>query len=70
MTEDRLTTTEAAALLVWHLSHGDVLTAQEAAQMLGLSRQGAWSLLCRISRVVPIYENDGYWQVISLQEIE
>ena len=57
---DNLTTTEAAGLLLWHLMHGDRLTNLEAAAIIGYEENGAYRLLCRLSRVVPIV----IWHVV------
>jgi len=57
---DSLTTTEAAGLLLWHLIHGRRLTNMEAAAMIGYEENGAYRLLCRLSRVVPIV----IWHVV------
>jgi hypothetical protein len=62
---------ERAALVVWHLSHGDAFRTSEAARMTGLTWGGAERLLGAISRVIPIYQDDeGMWQVLSMREAE
>jgi hypothetical protein len=70
MTEE-LTMCEAAGKLVWHLAHGDALSNDDAGVMVGLSEHGAYKMLCRLSRVVPIYQDElGFWQVLALKETE
>lgn len=65
-----MTTTEAAGLLTWHLAHGDAISNDEAAQMTGFSVHGAYKTLCRLSRVIPIYQDDvGLWQTLALKEL-
>jgi hypothetical protein len=64
------TATERAGLLVWHLAHGEGIRALDAAVLTGLSVRGAQDMLCRLSRVVPIYRRNGVWQVCALSEID
>ena len=61
---------ERAALLVWHLAHGDAFSTTDAAKMTGLSPQGARRLLASLSRVVPIYQDGRLWQVLAMWEAE
>jgi len=68
---DRLTTTEASGLLSWHLAHGDAVTNEQAAQLTGLDPHSAYQMLCRLSRVIPIYEDaDHAWQVLAVGEMD
>ncbi|HCS47972.1 MAG TPA: hypothetical protein DIW61_06830 [Candidatus Aminicenantes bacterium] len=60
---------ERAALVTWHLSHGDAFKTAEVCRMTGLTRQGAYRLMCKVSRVVPIFQDEkGLWQVLFAQE--
>jgi len=56
--------TERIALVVWRLTRGETLTAKEIAEEYGCSHSGAWRLLARVSRVIPIYQKAGYWWVL------
>lgn len=70
MAEERITTSEAVAKLVWALAHGESFGNDEAAVMAGLTPHGAYTLLCRVSRIIPIYQDDeGHWQVLALREL-
>ena len=64
------TITERAALVAWHLAHGEQLETVQVAAMTGLTRQGAWHLMQRLSRVLPIYQSGDAWQVCILRELE
>ena len=67
---DEYVITERAALIAWHLAHGEGMRTSDVVALTGLERQGAWKLMCRLSRVLPIYQDDiGVWQVNSLREI-
>lgn len=69
MAEERLSTTEAVAKLVWALAHGEAFGNDEAALLTGLTPHGAFQLLCRVSRVLPIYqEPNGRWLVAAARE--
>jgi hypothetical protein len=65
------TPSERAALVVWHLAHGDAFRTADAARMTGLSWDGADRLLGTLSRVIPIYQDDkGMWQVLAMREAD
>jgi len=39
--------------------------------MTGLSRQGAYAMMCKVSRILPVYQaEDGKWQVLAYREME
>ena len=62
---------ERVAIVVWHLAHGDAFRTSEVCRMTGVSRQGAYNMLCKISRILPVYQSDdGKWQVLSYREAE
>lgn len=62
----KLTLTEAISRLLWHLMHGEAFTSQEAADLTGYTRSGAYRLLCRMSRDIAITQDDeGFWYLID-----
>jgi hypothetical protein len=61
---------EKAALVAWHLAHGEGMSTAEIARLTGLTWGGAWHLMNRLSRVLPIYRDDsGVWAVCVLSEL-
>jgi len=60
---DRLTGIEAAARVMYHLSKGEIVTPALVAAMTGLSRSHSSHLLSEMSRVVPIYSDNGHWSI-------
>ena len=69
--EPDFTAQEKAALITWHLAHGEEITTTEVAHMAGLTWAGAWFLMERLSRVLPIYRDDrGVWTVCAIRELE
>ena len=71
MTDLPDTITERAALIVWHLAHGEVMQTRDVADMTGLEMNSAWALMTRLSRVLPIYQDDrGFWIVCAMRELE
>jgi len=65
------TAQEKAALITWHLAHGEGMQTRDVAEMAGLSMPGAWYLMQRLSRVIPIYQDDrGFWVVCAMLELE
>ena len=65
------TAQEKAALITWHLAHGEGLQTRDIVKLTGLTRQGAWELMQHLSRVIPIYQDDtDTWAVCSMLELE
>ena len=63
---DDLLPTERIGLVAWALAIGETLTTQQIAERTGLTYGGAWALMQKLSRVLPIGFNDttfieGYW---------
>jgi hypothetical protein len=61
--KDRLTAIEASATVMLHLSRGETLTPKMVAALTGFSPKKAWELLAEMSRVAPIFSDDGIWQM-------
>jgi hypothetical protein len=59
---------ERAALVAWHLAHGEGMRTQDVADTTGLTWRSALDLMNRLSRVIPIAQKDGVWQVCALLE--
>jgi hypothetical protein len=71
LSDQDYTAQEKAALVSWHLAHGEEMTTGEIASMTGLTWGGAWWLMARLSRVLPIYQNEkGVWAVSVIKELE
>jgi len=65
------TAQEKAALITWHLAHGEGMQTRDVAKMAGLSMPGAWYLMQRLSRVLPVYQDEqGFWVVCAMLELE
>jgi hypothetical protein len=69
-TARELTPQERAALVAWHLAHGEAMTTRQVAELTGLAIGGSYRLMNALSRVLPIYRADGVWQVCAMQEAE
>lgn len=52
--ERKFHTTGRAALVAWRLYHGERLTARQVADDYGIGRAGAYRLLERLCRAIPI----------------
>lgn len=53
---------ERAALVAWLLARGKRLRTRQIALLIGLNPRNTYRLLCRISRVIEIYQDEaGYW---------
>ena len=65
------TVTERVGLVVWHLAHGESMQTRSVADLTGLTMPGAWYLMTRLSRAIPIYQDDqGFWVVCAMLELE
>lgn len=53
--------TERSAMIVFFLMQGSRLSTAEIARLTGLTPQGAWNMLQKICRVVPLYQEGGVW---------
>jgi hypothetical protein len=53
-----LTVTERAAFIGWQLMKGNTWTTAEVAALMGMSWQGAFEMLNKASRILPIYQDD------------
>ena len=59
--------TEKAGLIGFHLGTGQAYTIDEVAAITGLTRHGAYQLLIKMSRSVPIFVEDGIWFAVTLK---
>lgn len=59
-------TTERIGLVTWSLMLGTAFTTAQVADLTGLTWGGAYRMLYRLSRVLPIYrDDDGRWTVLA-----
>ena len=65
MDKQELTPVERAVVLTRLLMQGEQLTTAEVALLFGMTRQGAYWLLCHISRHVPIYQEGKRWRLLG-----
>lgn len=65
MNYQNLMTTERVALLTWGLMLGTTYTTAQAADLTGLSCDGAYRMLRRVSRVLPIHCENGRWRALT-----
>jgi len=62
-------TTERVAVIVWQLADGEALTTAQVAEIAGISRQGAFQMLQKLARVIPILCFDGEWMPAVVAEV-
>ena len=58
----QMTAQERAALAIWLIAQQPQTTAA-IAQRMGMTLEGARVMLMKISRTVPIFHNNGFWQI-------
>lgn len=56
------TAQQRAAIVAWRLACGEVLRVEDVARIAGVQARAAYRLLCLISHVLPVYDDDGNWQ--------
>lgn len=66
--EEDLVITERAALVAWRLAHGDAMSTEDAARLVGVARSTAYEMLCKMARVLPIRRYNGLWEAAFLAE--
>lgn len=49
---------ERYALIAWYMAAGAALSTRDVARLTGLKMRGAFGLMCCISRVLPIYQDE------------
>jgi hypothetical protein len=52
------TPSERVALVAWYMAFGVALSTKEIAKLTGLSKNSTLRLMWRISRVLPIYQDE------------
>ena len=58
-----LTIRQRTAIVVYAILTGQELSTVEFAEKISVTRQGAWAILCQISGVLPIVQDDdGIWR--------
>lgn len=57
---------EKAALVTWHLAHGEGMRTVDVAAMTGLTWRSAYDLMCRLSRVLPICQDNASVWVLAV----
>ena len=57
-----MVTTERVGIVVWLLSNGRAMTTAEVAEMVGTSHHGAWAMLAKLCRVLPLTLEGTTWR--------
>jgi len=65
ITERQFSPTERASHLAYQFANHKQFTVALVRQQYGMSESGAWRLLNRVSRAIPIVCVDGTWQLMS-----
>ncbi len=62
-----LTIRERTAIVVFELSEGRQYTTAEIAAKINVTRQGAWAILCAVSRILPFFQDEesGKWKRVN-----
>ena len=61
-----MTVTERSALIAHRLNQGAALTTEQVAELCGyVDRRGAYALMYRMSRVLPLVFCGGEWRLMD-----
>lgn len=60
-----LTPTEKGAVVTREFMRGKVMTPQDVADLTECTLNHAYKILGQVSRVVPLYEDDGRWAMLD-----
>lgn len=63
--DDEMVTTERVGVVVWLLARGHTFTTAEVAKISGLTTQGAWLMLSKLSRKLPLVQIGAYWRLLE-----
>ena len=61
----QLTPTERSSLIGFQLARGKTVTLSSIQYEFGMCESGAYRLLIRLSRVLPLVNIDGVWQIME-----
>jgi len=71
MEDFELTVTERVGKVTWWLADGEGLTIDNVCSLTGVSPRAARRMLCMLSRVLPIYDDEcGVWQRCEMMEAD
>jgi hypothetical protein len=69
--QEREYTAQGRAMIVtFWLLHGDGLTIDNVMTLTGLSRSGAYRLMTIVCYHLPVYNENGVWQLCVMKEVE
>lgn len=68
--EEEFIPTERIAITVFILCQGGTVTPSYVAEITGIHPNGAWRMLSKLSRVIPLTEENGRWWLIAPQASE
>lgn len=63
--DGELTVTERVGVVVTLLNHGHSFTTFEVAKIAGLSYSGAWRMMDRLSRKLPLVLVNARWRMLE-----
>lgn len=56
--------TEGIGMVAYHLCQGGTVTPRSVAAMVGIRPNGGYKMLCRISRVLPVVNDESGWYLV------
>jgi predicted DNA-binding transcriptional regulator YafY len=60
--------TERIGRATWLLAQGRAMTVRQVAEELEITPHGAYQMLVRLSRVLPLSDEGGVWRVCSAED--
>jgi len=65
---DELIPTERIGLVVYGLARAERLSTADVARMAGITSSGAYRMMSKLCRVLPIRYVDGAWEMVLAAE--
>ena len=59
------TVTERVGVVVMELANGEEMTTREVSELANMSTVGAWLLMSRLCRVLPLTFDRGKWKILA-----
>lgn len=68
MNASEMLPSQRAAIIAWHLAHGETFRTRQIAEMFDIPLNRAFLLMSILSQCIPIYVEHGVWQVCALRD--
>lgn len=69
MDHTELNPTQRVAFITFSIMAGQTYTSASIADLFGISRQSAWEMMCKLSGVLPVYQDEAFiWRRLDFPQ--